>query len=650
MYRFHITIGATTTQVTPLGFNSTHLVSEKERGQVFYRQKFGGQLTFIGDDYDLIWAVEQSDPCERITLLIEKYNGTAWVTYFDGYFSTSDGDFDLDRCTFVVTPLVDDEYDAWLTNGNRQFNILDTDFIATVVTTISGSVTYNRNKWLMDVIEALAEEINPSVNILSGFFTNEINPATLEANQLRYLTIAQKSDIKRPTSSDPATMAMTSFLEIMGILNVMFNVYWVVDGDDLRIEHYSYFSGSAGQDLRGERLSEATNKYSYAKEAIPKFERFNSMESFGRDFIGVPIRYESLCANQDPDSNTVESSVPVTTDIEFIQAEPDAISDRGFVLMANYQISGTYYVSFGFGILTDDVKRNMPLSWSHLHNNYFRHERALPQGFVNNSLITFFSSQKNKLQSLSAIVCDDFDPSQYITTPLTDIISEFGYVRRAEVSPSGRMRYELMYGPENLTPAPIPVTLVMWIRLTATHVTVELSSPSTSEIEFWMELDSTTCQQVIIPAGDIHYNAVLADSLPAAFNFTNIGLGTEVYLNDGDAIDLTIFCPSVPASPSVVVNSLATIDNGEEFDRVNVSFNYTNSGDAGFATIQWRIKDSGSSIVDSGDRDINFGTDTGNAVLTSIMYPEAGNNYTLEAKEETQAAWRVSNSFNTTPL
>lgn len=647
MYKFFITILSSAVEVFPINFPNTSLVDEKQRDEVFYRRTFNGTLTFIGDDFDIFYMIEQASPCTDILFEIQQKDSGAntYHTYWNGHFSTTDGRFDLDRCSFEITPLVMDDYTDFLERGDEEFNILD---IVTTVTTEAGAVSYTRNRWLMDVIEYIAQQIVPAANIVSEFFTADLDPVTLYDNPWKYVTIAQKSDIKRPTSTDPATTAMLSFNELMHILKI-WNLHWTFDGTDLVIEHISHWEGNSGLDLRNTKIGKSANKYSYKKKSMPKYEKFKFMEASNRDFVGVDIHYDSPCVNRSPGENTTEYSNRVTTDLDLISSEPDGIADEGFVLLANYLLGGNYYVSFGYGILSAEVHYNMQLSWTWLHNAYFKHDRILLEGYMNDALTTFLSARKTKIQDIYAKVCyeDNYDPNDYITTELGDTFGEKGYVEKAQIKPSGEVSFTLAYGPEPEPPEPIAQTILMWIQIDAPNFTVDLSQPADNDILFWMYLDSTTCQEVLIPAGDIHYADTLDDSLPVEFNFTDPSVAfLEIYLNDGDTINLTANC--TPAPTSVVCNSVGAILDGTEYDRLNVTINYTNSGVLGNATVNWRIKNSGGTIVDSGNKVLSFPNGTGNKAIPGLIYPAAGTNYTLEAKISTDAAYDVSNQFDTT--
>ena len=141
-YRFYVTHHTITIEVFPLNFNATSLIDQFEGNNIFYRRKFNGTLLFgtnstvidVGgveqnrmDDWALFWLMESYYPCERIDLTITKtVNGIVGVPpYWEGYFSTTDGKFDIDKCTFEVTPLADDDYVDILKEADVQYNILD---------------------------------------------------------------------------------------------------------------------------------------------------------------------------------------------------------------------------------------------------------------------------------------------------------------------------------------------------------------------------------------------------------------------------------------------------------------------------------------------------------------------------------------------
>lgn len=482
-YRFYVTTfnPAATIEVFPLNFLASTIVWERESGHVFYRKKFNGKLLFGTDstaiddsgaevnrmdDYDLFWFIESLDPCFTIDFEIKRTVSGVEASYWTGTFSTSEGTFDLDKCTFEVTPLIDDSYNLFLDKFNDEYNMIDMSSvdvpeITTAMTRGVTTYTYTHNRFVLDVLQYIVDDITGGAStVTSTFLSDATNPVTQSANRFLYLTIAQKLDIKLPTATESQTVAMVSFNSLMQILRCL-QLDWDFDGTDIRVEHVSFdgfHSTAGGIDLWDHPMAAGMNKYSYMKEVMPKYERFNWMEA-DANFRAWPIWYDSNCVNQDSDTNNVELSLDVTTDIEYIQncmADPDlvdVIADEGFVLLANRIDGANYYTMVaetgdGGG---NPVRFNGDLSWRSLHEFYFRHERVLIQGYLNNILSTFYTAKKTKKQSVSIISCETFDPTKAIRSELGE--DYFGGadadVEKAVLEPSGLMKLDLVYGPED---------------------------------------------------------------------------------------------------------------------------------------------------------------------------------------------------------
>ena len=493
-YRFYISTepSSLSTEVFPLNFNSTALVDQQENGKIFYRRKFTGSLLFgtnstaIDDsgvtvnrytDWTFFWNIEQTNPCLPLYMTIMKYVSGDSFVYWEGMFSTTDGEFDIDRCAFEVVPLPNDDYNEILDNVDIQYNILPDEEDKVTTTAIHGdwNETYTRNRWLCkigsdSVLDFLAEKIKTGVTVSSEFFTDTPNNYVTESpNHLLHLTIAQKSDIIRFESTNQAAIALLSWNELMDILWAMFQVTWDYDAttDTINVEHISWWTSVAGLDLRTQLACEATNKYKYIKESMPKYEKFSMMEAEEINFIGTPIWYDSACVDQNPETNIRQTTIPVTTDLEyiinyrFIDADNESlISDEGFVILCNYFDDPDYFVELQPGSMDGSIHLNMHLSWANLHHHYFRHNRVLISGNMNNDPVTFVSAQKTKEQKCSAILCatHTYDPDNTITTELGEIYfdSAKAKVKTSSLSPMGNIDFTLLYGPASNEQVAIP--------------------------------------------------------------------------------------------------------------------------------------------------------------------------------------------------
>jgi hypothetical protein len=273
----------------------------------------------------------------------------------------------------------------------------------------------------------------------------------------------------------------------MDILWGMFQVAWDYDTllDTIYIEHISSFpiNVQAEIDIRTQLTCVATNKYMYAKESMPKYEKYEWMEVNDFNFRGTPIRYESDCVSSDPDNNTKETKLTVTTDLEYIASTPDDISVDGWVILCNEPDGGGgYKVAIEMGIFDAYTKLNMHLSWSNLHARYFLHNRVLLEGYVNNTLTQFYTSQKTRQQECSVIFCNTFASNVNIKTELGELYfeSEKASVKRAELSPTGEVKLTLMYGTKNggVIPPPPARPWVQITRTLCTHFEAILSEPA----------------------------------------------------------------------------------------------------------------------------------------------------------------------------
>jgi hypothetical protein len=422
------------------------------------------------------------------------------TTYYEGYFSSSDGSFDIDSCTFEVTPHTSDDYSEILDIADTQFNILDVPAMGTI-NAVWGTIDedYTRTRWLAkigsnNVLEYLAQEIaGGGVTVESDFFTDATNPVTLDDNLLLHLTIAQKSDIIRNISTDPATSALMSWNELMAILWGMFQVKWTYDlvTNTIRVEHVSWFTSGAGVDLRTQQSCTATNKFTYLKEKMPKYEKYSFMEADGINFINNVIWYDSAAVNQDPETNSVETYVNVTTDLEYIISNPEAISDEGFVILCNYLDGADYYVRVGLSPYGGPSKLNIDMSWANLQNSYFRHERVLIEGYLLGYLATFWTARKTRVQECTAILCEELDPTDEITTELgeTYLGGAKATVKTAALSPTGETKFSLIYGPAENTNTGVPnlLSLVGFFEM----------------------------QQDVVPVDKIHIDFTFNDLVPA---------------------------------------------------------------------------------------------------------------------------------------
>lgn len=329
---------------------------------------------------------------------------------------------------------------GWISiGGNSWVRELAVQFVSEEVTTpdnityfinqlweVTGDIEFDNARTLGDVLELL----NPcagTYTIQSDFFRiNEgalpaTDPYNAAAGGFDQIMVWQKSDIVRPNANYNATKGILTFEKAMNYLRNMFNVEWKVEGTVIRIEHISYFEDDNGLDLTApayEEWIDKKNTYSYINTQKPKYERFSWMDSVTSYFEGDPIVYDNACANKEENSEMFFRVDEVSTDIAFMNGNEDEIALQGFAMAAVYDDGAG-----GFYFNTDDGNVNGHLSWTKLHDNYFRHSRPQIAGNMNGADETFDSAIPSKQQEelVVQIECADFlafDPEQRVQTQI----------------------------------------------------------------------------------------------------------------------------------------------------------------------------------------------------------------------------------------
>lgn len=299
------------------------------------------------------------------------------------------------------------------------------------------SLTYDRMRMLNEIIEAILDhdgstcvleyqsiffDWNPNVADPVYALTSSglNNYVTGQVSKTRWLMWAQKTDIKDPLATNPATSGITTFAEILRDLRFMFNVYYSASGGVFKLEHISYYERySIVFDLMQDKVEQAgKNEYEHLSDDIPKKETFHWMEgdyAIGYvsydDFVGRPIVYDNQCARAEEVDYAVDD---ITTNLQWINDFPDQISDDGFVIIATMFDGTIYNINYETGLLSGNGKLNAHLSWANLHYNYHRHNRYLSSGKMNDVVTDFISWKPNIKQvpfDVSLCCGREFEPN-----------------------------------------------------------------------------------------------------------------------------------------------------------------------------------------------------------------------------------------------
>ena len=283
-------------------------------------------------------------------------------------------------------------------------------------------VTYTRNLYLFEVISAMLTAIGYTGTFQSRFLTDDVNYVTNEQSKTNKITIAQRSDIELPTSTEPATLAEITLEEMFTELNRECDLYLGFENDILVLEHYSYWNFGLGIDATAyhENLNKS-DSYEYLSVKSPNKETWQFADYQNTDFQPNSIIYNVVCTNNDEESI---KSCKFCTDLAYMAASGTP-TKLGFALFANEVIDGTMYVINEAGKRSGGIVSNGHLSLSNLVENYHRHDRVRLTGRLNFQNQTFESTSKKKKQ-VEITIPTSFDYNKDVKTTIgTGEVSQY---------------------------------------------------------------------------------------------------------------------------------------------------------------------------------------------------------------------------------
>ena len=124
IYRFQLSAGNDSQQAYPVYKDDLAIDYALEQNQEFYRGKLSGKLTFQCDDYEFI-RNKPFDTQFELIISISYNGGQTWSVYWSGQFWKTDCEFNEDNQTAIVTPTVNDRYNAVLAGMEKEYNLID---------------------------------------------------------------------------------------------------------------------------------------------------------------------------------------------------------------------------------------------------------------------------------------------------------------------------------------------------------------------------------------------------------------------------------------------------------------------------------------------------------------------------------------------
>lgn len=276
----------------------------------------------------------------------------------------------------------------------------------------------DQGRWLSDVLEYLADNLQCPLTVRSHFFginaTHDAPPSndayTFADTYCQALQVHQKSDVKRPDSTNPAQSFVwkMTLKKLLEDFEGLFQVFFKVDGTDLIIEHSTYFESVEWLDVSNRNLTISYEKKDNGAPTKELFKFVDSEATFEVPFAAQPITYGN-CGE-----GTKETKLNYfSNDVSYIRAtdNQEEIADSNFVLICT-ELIGSYNAI---------VENNEPMGWERLHDALHRDRRYFIDGTMNGTAETFNSVRRTrKLEPFDVTLCcdDTINPTGYVTTAI----------------------------------------------------------------------------------------------------------------------------------------------------------------------------------------------------------------------------------------
>lgn len=197
------------------------------------------------------------------------------------------------------------------------------------------------------VISALLNEISPNISHkpTSQYSAFLYGGAEVKEDDFE-LVITPKANVIRGEYSVATQQSPITLQSVMSMLENVYQLYWFIDGDKLRVEHIewfrnggSYSSPSPALDLTttynsrtGKPLGFGQNKVTYNLEDMPERYEFSWMDGATEIFNGGTIDILSRIAQA---GNIQKVNVAdFSSDLDYMMSAPNLISNEGYVLFA----------------------------------------------------------------------------------------------------------------------------------------------------------------------------------------------------------------------------------------------------------------------------------------------------------------------------
>jgi len=374
-------------------------------------------------------------------------SGAAWGMYSNtvtaGDLQDGNGNFLFEVLTFwvreIVTSPTEPPGEGWIQEGSdwvRSVNLVfDAEnstesetqiilqyFIPGTIgsgTTFTEAIEMDNGMSTAEVGQSFLDRMQCGLTLVSNFLgvnpdgtapTNEEYMYALE--YLQYVTLYNLTDVIRFDATENATIQNLTFKRYLEIHKLLFDLEWTIEDDVFRLEHPTYWPKERRIDMTAPELVDRIKdnfNYKYDKTKRPKQEDWQFGGGATIDFIGTPIRYPQICANEDTEEETYNLT-EVFTDFNYVQQLDRENLITGLFVAGLDFFQGNYILNQDFGLLSGTNVLNARVSKANLLESLHKHNRPHINGTLNGKDIVFSSSLRTRRQPgfILNICCTDW--------------------------------------------------------------------------------------------------------------------------------------------------------------------------------------------------------------------------------------------------
>lgn len=282
-----------------------------------------------------------------------------------------------------------------------------------------------------------SEFLYSTTNPLGSFPYLDFNGGSISTAYSGNLTyfITPKSNIISANYDQPAARAEVTLDQVFKVLRDTLKLYWHVENGKLRMEHISWYQrgGTYGSNLigtditalvnprNGKKWNFNQNKWEFDKEQMPERFEYGWMDDVTAPFQGHPIQ---IISNYVQEGRVEDLRVNgFTTDIDFVQSNPQEVSKDGFCLISTVMHEGKYkvpFISANLGYNSEVVMQNGWLSWLALHNKYHVYDLPADRANINGTDVTLYQNNTRQKKQEVSFPAKGFtiDPYKLVKTGL----------------------------------------------------------------------------------------------------------------------------------------------------------------------------------------------------------------------------------------